>query len=103
MMKGSRVPNRFRNGVPCVTYVHHLDGGFLGMRRIFGPPVAWEPEKVGNGHVLYAVQRGSKTASKAAENSGQSPTNLLCTVYSISQIVGDLCKRIAAVGTNFRD
>jgi hypothetical protein len=51
------------------------------MRRIFGaplPPRRLEPKKVGSGHVLYVVQRGSKTASKAAENSGQSPGNLHC-------------------------
>ena len=50
------------------------EGRFLAV-HILGPGVG-----VGVGHVLYAVQRGQKTASKAAENSGQSPGNLHCAV-----------------------
>jgi LmbE family N-acetylglucosaminyl deacetylase len=53
-------------------------GIFLGYGAYFGAPL--EPEKIGIGHVLYAVQGGSNTAAKAAENSGQSPGNLHCSV-----------------------
>jgi hypothetical protein len=42
-----------------------------------------KPKKVGSGHVHYAVQRGSKTASKAAKNSCQSPGNLLYDVRAV--------------------
>jgi hypothetical protein len=49
-----------------------------------------EPKKVGSGYVLYAVQRVSKTASKAAENSGQSPRNLLCTGKIVVEVVEEL-------------
>jgi hypothetical protein len=39
-------------------------------------------QKVSSGHVLYAVQRESKTALKAAENSGQSSAlNRTYTLY----------------------
>jgi hypothetical protein len=38
-----------------------------------------EPKKADTGYVPYMVQRGSKTASKATKNSGQSPRNLLWT------------------------
>src|SRR5436853_3398650 len=35
------------------------------------PPPPRAPKMVGSGYVLYAVQRGSKAAPMAAENSGQ--------------------------------
>jgi hypothetical protein len=49
-----------------------------------------EPKKVGSGYVLYAVQRVSKTASKAAKNSGQSPRDLLCTGKIVVEVVEEL-------------
>jgi hypothetical protein len=57
----------------------------------YGPylgPRAAGAQKVGSGCVLYAVQRESKSASEAAENSGQSPRNLLCTGKIRSQLFG---------------
>ena len=58
----------------------------LWMRRIFGPQ-GREPKKAGSGYVVDAVQRRSKTASKAAENSGQSLRNLLCTSMIFAKIM----------------
>jgi hypothetical protein len=65
-------------------------GGFVGCGAYLAPPGWREPKKVGSGYVLCAVQRVSKTASKATENSGQSPRNLLCTGKIVVEVVEEL-------------
>ena len=53
------------------------------MRRIFEPPGRLEPKQVGVGYVVYAVQRGSKTAVKDSRKQQSKSQKLACTGKSL--------------------